>query len=61
MDDLARPHAKSTGAGSGGWIAGKSARKNLPRKNPCNPLESLDYDERIQGNPRESNTLKSGF
>jgi hypothetical protein len=29
----------------------KSARKNLPLKNSCNPLISLDLDERIQENP----------
>jgi hypothetical protein len=26
-------------------------------KNPCKPLKSLDSDERIQGNPRKSNSL----
>jgi hypothetical protein len=28
---------------------------------PCNPLISLDSDERIQGNPRQANPLNRGF
>jgi hypothetical protein len=36
-------------------------KKKLPRKIPRNPLISLDSDERIQGNPRNSNPPKQGF
>jgi hypothetical protein len=36
-------------------------KKKLPRKIPRNPLISLDSDERIQGNPRNSNPHKQGF
>ena len=39
----------------------KSARKNLLLKIPCNPLISLDSDERIQGNPSFSNPQNLGF
>jgi hypothetical protein len=39
----------------------KAPRKNLPAKYPRNPLESLDSDERIQGNPRESKAHKRGL
>ena len=39
----------------------KSARKNLLLKISCNPLISLDSDERIQGNPRKSNLIIGGF
>jgi hypothetical protein len=42
-------------------VRGKAQRKKLPRFMPCNPLKSLDSDERIQGNPRESNALNLGF
>jgi hypothetical protein len=34
---------------------GKGAKNNLPWSMPRNPLISLVSDERIQGNPRESN------
>jgi hypothetical protein len=36
-------------------------KKKLPRKIPRKPLISLDSDERIQGNPRNSNLHKQGF
>jgi hypothetical protein len=36
-------------------IPGKSAEKEVLSLFPHNPLISLDSDERIQGNPRESN------
>jgi hypothetical protein len=39
----------------------KSARKNLLLKNSCNPLISLDPDERIQGNPSFYNPQNLGF
>jgi hypothetical protein len=39
----------------------KSARKNYPLKISCNPLISIDSDERIQGNPRKSNPQNLGF
>ena len=35
---------------------GTGAQKKLLPENPCNPLISLDSDERIQGNPRKSNS-----
>ena len=35
--------------------------KNFSAKIPCNPLISLDSDEKIQGNPRKSNPLNRGF
>ena len=41
--------------------AARRAREIFFALEPRNPLKSLDSDERIQGNPRESNTLKSGF
>jgi hypothetical protein len=40
---------------------GETARKKRPRFLPRNPLKSLDSDERIQGNPRKSNSHKLGF
>src|SRR3984957_5737255 len=39
---------------------GKSATKNYSRFKPRNPLKSLDSDERIQGNPRQSNPHEQG-
>jgi hypothetical protein len=36
-------------------------KTKLPRKIPRNPLISLDSDEEIQGNPRNSNPHKQGF
>src|ERR1700722_11062519 len=39
---------------------GKRAEKKFPRFKPRNPLKSLDSDERIQGNPRESNPHERG-
>src|ERR1700722_20161875 len=36
-------------------------KKKPPRKIPRNPLISLDSDERIQGNPRNSNPHKLRF
>jgi hypothetical protein len=39
----------------------KSARKNRLSKISRNPLISLDSNERIQGNPRESNSEKPWF
>ena len=40
---------------------GKGREKNSCWKNPRNPLKSLDSNERIQGNPRKSNTSQPGF
>jgi hypothetical protein len=40
---------------------GKGGRKILPAKTPRNPLKRLDSDERIQGNPRKSNSSNRGF
>jgi hypothetical protein len=42
-----------------GASCGEKGRENFfPEKNPRNLLISLDSDERIQGNPRKSNTGK---
>jgi hypothetical protein len=41
--------------------AGRTAWKNTPRAFPRNLLISLDSDERIQGNPRKSNTQNGGI
>jgi hypothetical protein len=35
--------------------------KNSSPKTPCNPLKSLDSNERIQGTPRESNRHNRDF
>ena len=40
---------------------GKTAREKISPVFPRNPLISLISNERIQGNPRKSNTLKRGF
>src|SRR3984957_20517810 len=40
---------------------GEIARKNFTRFCPRNLLKSLISDERIQGNPRESNTSERGI
>jgi hypothetical protein len=34
--------------------------KSFPRFEPRNPLKNLDSDERIQGNPRQSNPHQQG-
>src|ERR1700738_4440205 len=39
----------------------KGVEKNFPRFKPRNPLKSLDSDERIQGNPRQSNLHQRGL
>jgi hypothetical protein len=39
----------------------EATRKILAPFFPRNPLISLDSDERIQGNPRKSNSHKLGF
>src|ERR1700722_1400060 len=40
---------------------GKGLRKNFPRFKPRNSLKSLDSDERIQGNPRQSRAHNWGL
>jgi hypothetical protein len=40
--------------------ARENARKIFPAKIPLNPLISHDSDERIQGNPKESNSHQGG-
>jgi hypothetical protein len=55
-------HAKSWDSLFGGCFRdGKSWKKKTFRKNPRNPLISLDSDERIQGNPSFSNPQNRGF
>src|ERR1700735_912291 len=39
----------------------KSARKNFLLKISCNPLISIDSDERIKGNPRKPTPQNRGF
>jgi hypothetical protein len=55
---LPRPQASVPARGS---CKGKSARNYFPRFKPRNPLKSLDSDERIQGNPRQSNAHERVF
>jgi hypothetical protein len=62
MSNHARPHAESEVAVVARLTSGDpGAAKNSSRKNPCNPLKNLDSDERIQGNPRESNASERGL
>ena len=62
MNNPSLPHAASWGPPlPGRFRDDKSARKNLLLKISCNPLISLDSDERIQGNPSFSNPHKRGF
>ena len=52
MSDPASPRAKIVSHRPGGTEAtDKGPQKNFWRFMPCNPLISLDSDERIQGNP----------
>jgi hypothetical protein len=51
----------TVGAPSGASNARRGFKKNYPRAKPRNPLISLDSDERIQGNPRKSNSRQLGF
>jgi len=46
----------STLSARSGFSREPGLAKNFPPKIPRNPLISLDSDERIQGNPRESNS-----
>jgi hypothetical protein len=57
--ELSLPHEQScTFAFQDRWFG---LRDTTAGKIPRNPLISLDSDERIQGNPNESNTLNRGF
>src|ERR1700722_20774358 len=51
--------ASTAGSQSGASDAEKRT-KNFPRFEPRNPLKTLDSDERIQGNPRQSNPHQQG-
>jgi hypothetical protein len=53
MDTPAYPHLNRVIAGG---VTAEASRKKNAAFIPCNPLISLDSDERIQGNPRESNS-----
>jgi hypothetical protein len=61
MNDPALPH------GLGRWLRYCTSQRReraaeiLVAKIPRNPLKSLDSDERIQGNPRKSNSGKWVF
>jgi hypothetical protein len=62
MSDPALPLAKAVDAPSGAADVGeKGDGKKFLRFIPCNPLISLDSDERIQGNPNKSNPIIGGF
>jgi hypothetical protein len=62
MTNLARSHAKTAAPRrDDSNTSGKSARKNFSAFISRNPLKSLDSDERIQGNPNESNSSKEGL
>jgi hypothetical protein len=62
MNNPARPTAKIA---TPRFRAAKATDKGLEKKClsffPRNPLKSPDSDERIQGNPRKSNTQSQGF
>jgi hypothetical protein len=65
-NQLGSPHERSRAShGLDGTLnarrEGKSERKKFSRFIPRNSLKRLDSDERIQGNPRKSNTQKRGF
>ena len=49
------PHRKTEASLPGLSTPGKAARKIVRAFIPCNPLKSLDSDEKFQGNPRKSN------
>jgi hypothetical protein len=49
------------GRSDGSFAPTKGARKNFALKISCNPLISIDSDERIQGNPRKYNPQTLGF
>src|ERR1700733_5578482 len=61
MDSSALSYAKAVAAGPALRTPGETRAKNFSRFYPCNPLISLDSDERIQGNPRKSNAQNLGF
>ena len=54
------PHAAAGGLVPDRFDATKSGMKIFSRFYPFNPLQSLVSDERIQGNPRKSNTSERG-
>jgi hypothetical protein len=60
MTNPTRSHAWTARSIFGGSPQGaKAIGKNLPRQIPRNLLKSLDSDERIQGNPKQSNSPKA--
>jgi hypothetical protein len=62
MNGLALPQIKTVDYSSGDAAsAAKGRGKFSCRRNPRNPLISLDSDERIQGNPRKSKAPDRGF
>jgi hypothetical protein len=61
MSNPALPHASTARACLGNSTDGKEREEKFVHEISCNPLISLDSDERIQGNPRQSNTLESRF
>src|ERR1700760_3073760 len=61
MSNSALPRGKTLGSRSSLADAKEGERKNFSQKNPRNSLISLVSRERIQGNPRKSNTRNPGF
>jgi hypothetical protein len=62
MNNSALPHGLAAGSRRGASRRqGKRRAKILAAKIQRNPLISLDSDERIQGNPRKSNSDPRGF
>jgi hypothetical protein len=61
MTDPALSHVKIARSRLRASSVGEKPRsKNIPTKIACNPLISHDSDERIQGNPRKSNSHYRG-
>ena len=61
MSNSARVNAQGPWRPFQCFCRGKRRENFFLAKDPRNPLISLDLDERIQGNPRKSNTKKPRF
>jgi hypothetical protein len=61
MSNAALPHARMSAPISALQKPGKRPEKKFSSIFPYNPLKRLDSDERIQGNPNESNRQNRGF
>ena len=60
MNNPALPQAKTAGSRSGVSAPTDKEREKFFPPKARKPLKSLDSDERIQGNPRQSNTYQQG-